>query len=288
MKVNFKTQPPRQQPLISETPFHEWSFSDGVVWTQFYRQSTSYLLRFPGLADFEISRDGDSVCGRATPDTSPATFEHLFLNQVLPLARSRQDKLVLHASAVDLNGMGVAFVGESGRGKSTLAASFASAGARFLTDDGLYLEWKEDQCWIIPSHPSIRLWDDSQNALISESVTMAPALDFTSKSRFMAGDEIAYCDEPRPLRRVYFLGAGDVTSLVVERLRPAEAMLELAQNFFLLDMNEQEVLARHFDGLCRLAALPVYFRLDYPRYYEDLPSVRETITQHAFDVSVTP
>jgi hypothetical protein len=62
----------------------------------------------------------------------------------------------------------VAFLGESGRGKSTLAASFATEGTRFLTDDGLLLEWVGGHCMIVPSHPSIRLWEDSQEALISD------------------------------------------------------------------------------------------------------------------------
>jgi serine kinase of HPr protein (carbohydrate metabolism regulator) len=91
-----------------------------------------------------------------------ATVEHLYLNQVLPLALSRQGKLVLHGSAVDIGGQGVAFLGESGRGKSTLAASFATEGTRFLTDDGLLLEWVGECCMIIPSHPSIRLWQTAK------------------------------------------------------------------------------------------------------------------------------
>ncbi|MBK8358824.1 MAG: hypothetical protein IPL15_07500 [Comamonadaceae bacterium] len=137
-----------------------------------------------------------------------ATVEHLYLNQVLPLALSRQGKLVLHGSAVDIGGQGVAFLGESGRGKSTLAASFATEGTRFLTDDGLLLEWVSDQCMILPSHPSIRLWEDSQDALVSDSATVAPAVSFTTKSRFLAGPGIPFCDEAWPLQRVFFLGDG--------------------------------------------------------------------------------
>ena len=58
----------------------------------------------------------------------------------------------------------------------------------------------------------------------------------------------------------------------------AAAMIELAKNSFLLDIDEQEMLALHFDELCRLANLPIY--LDYPRCYEDLPRVRAEIMRH--------
>jgi hypothetical protein len=214
---------------------------------------------------------------------SSSTVEHLYLNQVMPLALSRQGKLVLHGSAVDIGGQGVAFLGESGRGKSTLAASFASEGTRFLTDDGLLLSWLGDRCMILPSHPSIRLWEDSQDALIGQCMAIAPAVSFTSKARFLAGSGIAFCDEARPLRRVFFLGEGNALVPTIEPLRPAEALIELVKHSFLLDIEARDMLARHFDDLSQLAALPVYFRLDYPRRYNALAVVREVIIRHTLE-----
>jgi hypothetical protein len=266
---------------IQDAPFHQWSFPDGTLWTQFYRQGGGYLLRFPDLADFEVSADGATVLGFPAPGVTSPTVEHLYLNQVLPLALSRQGKLVLHGSAVDIGGQGVAFLGESGRGKSTLAASFATEGTRFLTDDGLLLEWVDGRCMIVPSHPSIRLWQDSQDALISNSSAVAPAVSFTSKSRFLAGPEIAFCQEARPLHRLFFLGDGVVETPTIEALRPAQALIELVKHSFLLDIEARDMLMRHFDDLTRLAELPIYFRLDYPRDYSALPVVRKAIVEHA-------
>ena len=102
---------------------------------------------------------------------------------------------------------------------------------------------------ILPSHPSIRLWEDSQDALVSERTAMAPAVSFTSKSRFLAGPGIAFCDEARPLRRVFFLGEGDALAPTIEPLRPAEALIELVKHSFLLDIEARDMLARHFDDL---------------------------------------
>lgn len=273
----------RPQAPLPQAPFHQWTFPDGTVWTLFYRLDRGYLLRFPDLADFEVSRDGLTAAAWSVPGVSPGTVEHLHLNQVLPLALSRQGRLVLHASAVEINGTGVAFIGESGRGKSTLAASFATSGARFLTDDGLQLDWRDGHCWIAPSHPSVRLWEDSQEALIHQAVDHAPAVDYTPKVRLLAGDRLAFCDSVQPLRRVYFLGEGVAPSLTIEAVRPAEALMELVKNSFLLDIEERELLAWHFDEMVRLAELPIYYRLDYPRCYEELPAVREAIIQHSIE-----
>ena len=283
MSIHYTEQPARPLAPVPGVAFHQWAFPDGTLWTQFFRQGTGYLLRFPDLADFEVSADGASVQGFPAPGVTSATVEHLYLNQVLPLALSRQGKLVLHGSAVDIAGQGVAFLGESGRGKSTLAASFATEGTRFLTDDGLLLEWVGSRCMIIPSHPSIRLWEDSQDALVNASAEMAPAVSFTSKARFLAGPGIAFCDESRPLHRVFFLGEGDAQAPTIEPLRPAEALIELVKHSFLLDIEARDMLMRHFDDLTRLAELPIYFRLDYPRDYDALPAVREAIIRHALE-----
>ena len=125
---------------INSFPFHELLDPSGKLWASFYRVDNRYLLRFTGFADFTISSDGLEIIANPVQGVSEQTVEHLYLNVALPLAFSRQLKLVLHASAVEMDNTAVAFLGVSGRGKSTLAASFSTSGFRFLTDDGLQLE----------------------------------------------------------------------------------------------------------------------------------------------------
>ena len=283
MTIHYSEQPARPLVPVGVDPFHQWVFADGTPWTGFFRRGLDYLLRFPDLADFEVSADGRAVQGFPAPGVASSTLEHLYLNQVLPLALSRQGRLVLHGSAVDLDGQGVAFLGESGRGKSTLAASFATGGTGFLTDDGLLLDWVAGHCRILPSHPSIRLWADSEAALMGEAAAKATPVGYTTKARFLAGEDIPFCDESRPLRRVFFLGEGNADSPVIEPMRPAQALIELVRHSFLLDIAARDLLARHFDDLSRLAGLPIHFRLDYPRRYQALPAVRGAILRQALD-----
>lgn len=272
----------------TDDPYHQWAFPDGTLWTQFYRDDQGYLLRFPLLADFSVSADGDRVVCSPALGVTDTTPQHLYLNQVLPLVLSKLGKLVFHGSAVEIDGGTVAFMAESGRGKSTLAASFAVNGCRFLTDDGLVVEDVEGRYLAMPSHPSIRLWEDSEEALVPSGSIAEPALHFTSKLRFMAGDTIPFCDQPRPLRRGYFLGDGSATYIVFQRLSESEALLELIKHSFLLDIEDRDLLAYHFDRVARLAQERIYYRLDYPRRYEDLPRVREAITRHAMEQESKP
>lgn len=250
-------------------------------------EAGGYLLRFPDLGDFLVSGDGLRVNCFPAPEVPEATTRHLYLNQVLPLALSKTGKLVFHASAVELGKDAIVFAAESGRGKSTLAASFAVSGYRFLTDDGLVVEPTADGHQVLPSHPSIRLWKDSEEALIAPEVQIAPALSYTSKSRFLAGEPIRFCDRPRPLRRVYFLGDGSAETIGFQRLRGAEAVMGWVKHSFLLDIEERPRLASHFDQVGTLANHPIHYRLDYPRRFEDLARVRQAILEHALEESDT-
>lgn len=277
----FSLESPRPQVPLSGLPFHEWTFPDGTLWTQFFRTDAGYLLRFPDLADFEVSADGLYVACSPAPDVTDSTAHHLYLNQVLPLTLSKQGKFVFHASAVEIGNGAVAFVAASGRGKSTLAASFALSGFRFLTDDGLELALSGQGYQALPSHPSIRLWEDSQAALIPAGAETAPALAFTSKARFLAGKDIAFCDQSRTLQRVYFLGDGGASEICIARMNAAEALLEWVKHSFLLDIEEKPLLASHFNEVAKLANQPIYYYLDYPRRFEDLARVRQAITAHA-------
>ncbi len=279
--VTIRLLPARLQHPLAHPPFHTWTFPDGTLWTEFHRVNGGYLLRFPDLADFQVSADALHVTGCPAPEVAEATVQHLYLNQVLPLALSKQGKLVFHASAVEIGDSAVAFVAESGRGKSTLAASFAVSGFRFLTDDGLVVEPGIHGFEALPSHPSIRLWQDSEAALVPPTARRAPPVHYTAKARFLADDDLLFCAQPRPLRRVYFLGDGRAATLEWRRLTPAEAVIEWVKHSFLLDIEEKPRLASHFDQVATLANQPIHYRLDYPRRFEDLAYVREAIVAHA-------
>lgn len=281
MKHACKLIKPRAQAPIGVEPFRQWALPNGAPWTDFYRNETGYLLRFPNLADFEVSADASKVTCSPAPGVSEETSEHLFLNQVLPLVLSKRGKLVFHASAVEVPEGAIAFLAETGRGKSTLAASFALHGYRFLTDDGLVVESDGDGYQVMPSHPSIRLWKDSQKMLADPDARTAPPLHFTSKVRFLAGEGLAHCDQTRPLRRAYFLGDGSAQEIVFRRLCASEALIEWVKHSFLLDVEDRSMVGRHFDQVAKLANRVPCYHLDYPRRFEDLGCLRQSILEHA-------
>lgn len=270
---------------LAAPPFHEWIMPDGSVWAAFYRSDAGYRVRFPDLVTFDISASGMDVQAHPEPGVDPATVEHLYLNQIHPLMLSKQGRLVFHGGAVEVPGGAVAFLGPSGRGKSTLTASFACEGHKFMTDDCLLLSKRAGRYDVLPSHPSIRLWDDSREALVHKAATFAPPVQYTPKSRVLSDEALSYCDEVRELRKVYFLGEGLASDVTIEPVSASEALIGLARNSFLLDVEMQAVIAQHFDELTHMVALPLYFRLDYPREYSHLPKVRAAVLAHVSSAS---
>jgi len=273
--------PAAQQPVDLDA-YYTWSSPDGSLWAEFFRRQSKYLIRFPAIGDFEISADAAQVLCTPVPGYEYSSLRHLYLNQVLPLALSRQGKLVFHASAVEACGGAIAFAGASGKGKSTLAASFATNAAGFLTDDALVLEREPDGTyWAMPSHPWIRLWEDSHSSVLPADALAAPRIALTAKSRFPAGKGIEYCQSRRRLLKVYVLGDGSSESLAITPVRNAEKLMVWLRNSFQLEVTEWHVLTSKFDDMWRLAQDVQTYHLDYPRSFEFLPELRSALLAHA-------
>ena len=258
-----------------------WTFPGGEPWAHFHRTRTGYVVRFPGYADYLVSTDGARVTCRPVPGVGTDTLEHVYRNQVVPLALSRSGQLAFHASAVELHGRAVGFVGESGRGKSTLAAAFGAQGSGFLADDGLVIEERGGQAWAVPGPPSLRLWPDSCAALLPGAGAQSRRAPYSRKQHLRAGDALAHCARALPLGRLYFLGARDCARVKIEPLAASAAVIELVRHSFLLDVGDEALLARHFEGLARIVRGVPCFRLEYPRRFEALEATRRAIRRHA-------
>jgi hypothetical protein len=278
--IRYSVEAAREQQPVDDKPFHTYTFDDGTVWTEFHRSGNGYLLRFPGLADFEVSVDGESVIAFAVPGTDDATVEHLYINQVTPLALSRQGRPSFHASVVTVPSGAVAFLGKSGMGKSTLAASYALNEAAFLTDDALLIEETSETCLALPSHASVRLWEDSVAALVSDRITRAGPINYSSKARLLAGAALAYSAEPQPLLAAFVLENSESSAISIQAYTGLDRYMAWLRNSFLLDIEDNALLARHFEWTHRISSSVPTFSLDYPRDYGILPNVRYAIQQH--------
>jgi hypothetical protein len=118
------------------------------------------------------------------------------------------------------------------------------SGLPFLTDDGLMAERRHSIYHALPSHPSIRLGEDSQDeVLVGAADTILP-VNYTTKSRLLASERLLHCSEGRPFLVAYFLGEGALPDLSIHPLPAADLAVRFPSNSFQLDIENQDALMR--------------------------------------------
>lgn len=263
--------------------FHHWQEKRKRRWLSFARMPNGYLLRFPSLADFEITREGSRgalsrIRARPRRGVPAETIRHLFLDQVWPLVLSGGGRLVIHASAVVLpDGRAVAFAGPAGAGKSSLAASMALAGCRLVTDDCLLLE-KSGRRWrAMPSYPGLRLWPDML-ARFASGGGASDVAHYTSKKRL--ADSLPFARGPAPLAAMYVVGRRAARAKVaIAPLAGAAALMDLVPFTYLLDYRAREHLEGSFARLAALTTAVPVLRLDVPHALGRLAEVTDLLTR---------
>ncbi len=270
--------------------FINLDLADGTPWAARGKTANGYLLRYHGLADFEVDRAGrELVCQSRSDDVSDLTLRALLVDHVLPLILTLRGKCVLHASAVATERGACAFAGDSGIGKSTLATSLSLAGFAVLTDDFLILERRETVI-ASPSHPHVKLREDSLGALLPGATNAAPVADYTTKRRLRLDlPKWGSAIQSHPLSRIFFLsrietsGAASSAKPRMEALSPRDACMELVNYGIRLDSTDPGLLAREFD-FAQYAAnhIPIK-RLWLPNDLRALDAVREMIEDELRD-----
>lgn len=256
------------------------ALADGTPWLSLGTSPNGYWLEFHDHACFHVTPDRRTITVYPDPNTTPNTIEHLFLDQVMPRVLSLGEKLVLHGAVVAGADAVIALVGESGRGKSTLAAHFWQAGYEVLSDDCVVLNQTGTGYAVIPSYPGVRLWPDTASSLLRVQDTALPRVsDYNRKVRWAASTRRTESLPSAMLKAVILLDPPAVQPDIPIRLTHVtghEIMLTLLGNTFRLE-GAQAVIADEFERLGDFIDTLDFYRLSYPRAYDQLPHVLQTI-----------
>jgi hypothetical protein len=114
--------------------------TDGVRWYTATSTESGFIIRFRDCGEFAISADLTVVEVRRDPAGLVDMLPILAAGTVSAFLLTLRGATVLHASAVAVDGAALAFVGPSGRGKSTVAALMCVGGAELITDDVLTID----------------------------------------------------------------------------------------------------------------------------------------------------
>ena len=112
-------------------------------------------------------------------------------------------------------------------------------------------------------------------------IELGSAVQTNGTTSFLAGERVPFCGETLPLKGVYVLGEDMVETVSITPISGRDSVIEMVEHSFLLDVDQRDMLSHHFRQLLELAKELPFFRLDYPRRYEELPNVRTAVMKHS-------
>lgn len=269
--------------------FHEWQDAGDEISMLSAEIEDGYLLRFPDLVDFLISSTGDTVFYFPEPDIPEETIRHLILDQVIPRILGQQGQLVLHASAVQLPvGKATIFLGDTGWGKSTIASSYYENGAQLITDDCLLIKIVDNKVFCVPNYYGLRLYPDSAEAIFKDNMQFKPVAHYTNKERLILHHKKSEITGPIPVSSIFLLSdpvLDCVDCVSIKKIRGAKEIMSIVEQTFLMDVEDKAIISKQFKNASEINEVsPVLYQLSYPRQYEILEEVRNTVKTIATNI----
>ncbi len=250
-----------QRTIPSEVPpgcrLATLSRRDGTIRYSLARARDRTVLRYPGLCDFVGDPDLADITVHLHPGADPGLIPVLATGALVAVHLKLQHELAMHASAVQLDGRALAFVGASGMGKSTLAAVLCRNGCGLVSDDVLRVDLTDPTVVrVYPGGTENRLRMSARElADRAPSDAVRPTADgrLALRPRSCAGEPLplAACVVPRPTRT-----AVDVS---VQKLPKAKALLRMIQFPRVVGWSEPSSTACEFQALADLVErVPIF------------------------------
>lgn len=116
---------------------------EGGLFSSVVRTPDGVVLRCHGVCDLVMDRGTTTVAVHLDPDARAGLESVVLGGMGLATVLMLRGHLLLHASAVAVDGQAVALVGSSGMGKSTVATLLCRSGAQMVTDDVLRVDLED-------------------------------------------------------------------------------------------------------------------------------------------------
>lgn len=214
-------------------------------------------LEVDGIADFLLDFTCQQVvCETLHENVSIYTLEEMLLGPPVITMLASREIWCLHASAVEINGKVVLFLGPSGQGKSTLAAYAAHSGnphLRRLADDLLPCTIRNEGVMALPSFPQLKLQAREQHPSFWNETFAIDAVIMLEAASFDSG----------------------ICLLPVSAGRAARKLIEQTAIVSLFSRALHEKHLEFVAGL--MGKVPVY-TLQFPHDYDQLPDVYQSIS----------
>lgn len=189
------------------------------IWHKFTREEV--LFSAEGMT-FRVL-GGREVIITTGPDGEPELIR-IYLSAILMvLLLYQRGHLVLHASSVEIDDSAVAFLGDPGLGKSSLAASLYARAHCLLADDVTALDLGADSLRVLPGFPFVKISNELAQFLGFNKKSLFSFGAYESKRGLSTRDRMP--QSPVALKKIYILSDGEEPGITL--VAPHAAMMEL-------------------------------------------------------------
>jgi len=236
-------------------------------------------LRWTDRFEFLISPDGRAIAARPLNGESVETFHTYLLGPALSFALLKQGMEPLHATTVAVDGAAVAFLGDTGFGKSSLGAAFLPAGHCMLTDDLLVLSPVRTGFIAQPGPPRIKLFPEIARSVFGHA--RGTRMVKGAAKLVIPLDEHHASSSAVPLKAMYVVAPPErcrsSAGITIRRVSKRHACVALLRNAFNTAVTDPQRLARQFAFAASVAANVPIKRITYPRTIPALARARDAV-----------
>lgn len=239
----------------------------------------SAYRRWTNLFEFLVTPDARQIHARLLGDVDDEAMLAYLLVDALSFSMVRLGTEPLHAAAVATDRGAIAFVGNSGDGKSTLAAQFVQRGATLLTDDMLVLTHVDGRWLAQPGPPRVKLYRQMADRILGRVEGAIPMNSATEKLIIpLAAPQRS--SRPVPLVAMYAIDETCPPERAwpsIQRLSPAAAFPRVLAHTAGHYPSEEQRLRRQFQFVTTFVRGVPINTLSYRRHTHELFDVGDAI-----------
>jgi hypothetical protein len=239
-----------------------------------------FRFQYSDGVEFVINRCADKVWGAWSEPSSLENASAYFFDTIMAFILRLRGVTCLHASAVAIEDQAVIFIGPAGAGKSTTAAAFSCLGYPVLADDAAALMIQDNNFFVPPAYPILRLRPESAEALyVSADLFPRPVPGWNKCFVDLNEQGYSFQEKPLPLAAIYFLQGRQtaLTEPVIEALDKQAGLIKLVTNTYIRYVLDNAMRAADFKLLADIADRLPLQQITSPQNLDQLPRLCEAI-----------
>ena len=228
------------------------------------------FIVFDEIGTYYVRHGKEIVINFANKDNPLVKF--FLLGQVMARLLHQRQFMLLHASAINTKDGVIAFMGNSGQGKSSMAAVLHSRGHQLVTEDLMVIQLRDKEAYVIPTFPQLKIKEDILDLLGYNKDELTSLMPYTPKWILK---KLNFCSISRPLLKVFLLA--NSSECHVENIVAHEGLFQLMANSWYVRLGHDIEPDKQFMLYTTLKQSIEVHQLYYPRSLEKFEKVAQWI-----------